>query len=88
MNIPYPSEEQLIKYKEWMGFERFVNAVFTDLFITQLWIMDKMGHIPSCYVMDEVKFLEGEGRKTATKPATRFMKPPLDMKSGDSRCGT
>lgn len=66
------------KYKEWMEFERFEHAVFTDLFITQLWIMDKMGNIPSCYVMDEVRFLEGKGKKTATKPATRFTKPPLE----------
>ncbi len=78
MKIPFPLKEQLIEYKKWNDFERFENAVFTDLFITQLWIMDKMGYIPSCYVMDEINFLEGKGKKTATKPATRFTKPPLE----------
>lgn len=77
MKIPYPSQEQLIEYKEWKEFERYENAIFTDLFITQLWIMDKLGRSPACYVMDEVKNLEGKGKKTATKPATRFTKPPL-----------
>jgi hypothetical protein len=77
MKIPYPSKEQLIEYKEWVGFERFENAIFSDLFITQLWIMDRMRRIPSCYVMDEVKYLEGKGKKTSTKPATMFTKPPL-----------
>ncbi|BBA70045.1 hypothetical protein YM18_1510 [Geobacter sulfurreducens] len=76
--MPYPSQDQLIKYKEWMEFERFENAVFTDLFVTQLWIMDTIGRIPSCYVMDEIKFLESKGKKTSTKPATRFTKPPLE----------
>lgn len=78
MKIPYPSKEQLTQYKEWLQFERFENAVFADLFVTQLWIMDVMGHIPSCYVMDEVKFMEGKGKNTATKPATRFSMPPLE----------
>lgn len=77
MKIPFPSEKQLLEYRASMLFARYESAVFSDLFVTQLWIMDVMGHMPACYVMDEVKFMEGTGRKTSTKPATLFTKPPL-----------
>jgi hypothetical protein len=77
MKIPFPSEEQLIAYREYMNFAKYKSAVFSDLFITQLWIMDVMGRTPACYVMDEVKFIEKIGRKTPTKPSSQFTKPPL-----------
>lgn len=53
------------------------NAVFLTLFLLQLRKNRDEGLLDTDVIADEIRCLEGGGRTTSTKPASRFTREPL-----------
>ncbi len=53
------------------------NAIFTSLFLTQLRQLRDGAILDTFHISDEIKSIEGVERRTSTKPATQFQRPPL-----------
>lgn len=70
-------EKNSTNYIESLQLNKYPSARFSLLFIKQLWLMDKANVIPSCYVMDAIKEMEGVGKSFKTKKAEPFNHPPL-----------
>lgn len=53
------------------------DAVFSSLFPYQLRELRNGQILDTLHISDEIKRIEGAGRKTSTKSATQFRRPPL-----------
>jgi len=69
--------EQAQKLREEFFLLDLPNAVFSTLFLLQLQKCRDQRLLNTHEIADEIRFLEGVGRPTMTKPASRFTREPL-----------